>query len=109
MLFYGNYRSAMPIPAHEHVSVSAKASAHVSHLYLADDARAIPYGHCNLVDLSLSQQAHIDSLLDDVMKIEKPDYEAQARSIKGGVLHHKQELNAEQVGLYCYIPKLYLI
>ena len=73
------------------------SAQHIILLPAGDDTRQVPYGHCNLIDLSHSQQAHIDCLLDDIMRIERPDYEAQARSIEGGILHHKQELNAEQV------------
>ncbi|XP_067931165.1 uncharacterized protein [Watersipora subatra] len=61
-----------------------------------DDSRGIAYGHCNLIDLSHSQQGRVDALLNDIMRVEKPDHEAQTRSLEGGMLQHKQELNAEQ-------------
>lgn len=69
-----------------------------SSLYVrGDETRQLPIGHCNVIDLSLSQQSHIDKLLTDIMRVERPEFETQARSIEGGILHHKQELLEEHV------------
>ena len=72
-----------------------------------DETRRVPLGHANLIDLSQSQQSHIDLLLGDIMKIEQPDFEAQARSLEGGILHHKHELNTEQVSFHILVFNIY--
>lgn len=73
--------------------LSTSSSVHIR----GDETRQLPIDHSSVVDLTLSQQSHIDMLLTDIMRVEKPEFETQTRSIEGGILHHKEELNEEHV------------
>ena len=70
-------------------------------LYLVgDETYRLNIGHSNVIDLTMSQRNRVNRLMTDIMRLEKPDYEAQAHSLQGGILHHKQELDAEHVSSF---------
>jgi len=60
----------------------------------------IPEKQMPVIDLSTSQEGIIDQLMTTIMHTERPEFEAQKRSIEGDVIHHQKEINAEQVDQY---------
>ncbi|XP_077979356.1 dynein heavy chain domain-containing protein 1-like [Glandiceps talaboti] len=56
----------------------------------------LPMQHSAVIDLSISQQGVFDRILQITMKIERPEYENQHRSIESDLRHYKQQLQEVQ-------------
>ena len=50
-----------------------------------------------VIDLAMSQEAAINHLLRDIMKIERPEFEGQRRSATNDLIHTQDEINRMEV------------
>ena len=60
-----------------------------------------PIERTSVIDMSVSQQSLINLLLEELMKVEKAEYEGQARPIEHDIINHQHYLNSEHVSCFC--------
>ena len=60
----------------------------------------LPIQKMSVIDLSTSREAIIDRILTEIVKLERPEFEGQRKSIESDILRHKHELNNEHVSTY---------
>ena len=92
------------LPTHLSCMCSWKANILCYHSLTGDGITELPVQRMCLIDLSISQEGVIDTILFDVMKIERPEFEGQKKSIEGDLLHQQHELNKEQVHANLCMP-----
>ena len=57
----------------------------------------LPVEKTCVIDMATSQEGVIDKLMDEIMAVERPEFEGQKKSIESDLLHHQHELNREHV------------
>ena len=68
------------------------------HAYIPGEGIApVPIESMSVIDMSVSEGSLINVLLDELMKVEKTEYEGQARSIEHDIINHQFYLNMEYV------------
>ena len=71
---------------------------HFLYYFLDESMTALPTDKLSVIDLSIRHQGIVDQLMTHLLKVERPEYEAQKHSIEGDVVHHLSEIQEEQVG-----------
>ena len=61
--------------------------------------KSLPINKLSVIDMSISHVGMLDKLMTRLLKVERPEYEAQKHSIESDVVHHKNEINEEQVSM----------
>ena len=69
----------------------------------------MPIERTSVIDMSVSEQSLINLLLEELMKVEKAEYEGQARSIEHDIINHQHYLNSEHVSCVCSFITIALI
>ena len=59
----------------------------------------LPIENTSVIDMSVSEGSLIDILLDELMKVEKAEYDGQARSIEHDIINHQHYLIMEHVSV----------
>ena len=65
--------------------------------YLGEGIVRFPVEQTSVIDLSVSEESLINLLLDELMKVEKAEYDGQSRSIEHDIINHQHYLNLEHV------------
>lgn len=57
----------------------------------------LPLQKMSAIDMAVSQEGIVDMLLTDLMRVERPEFGSQKKSIEGDLIHHRHEINRENV------------
>ena len=65
--------------------------------YVGGELKEVKIGKMSIIDLTLSQEGIVNHLLREILSIERPEFEAQKRSMVKDFQQHKRELDSCQV------------
>ncbi len=73
---------------------------------LGEGVARLPIHRLSVIDISACESGIVNNLLDELMRVEKPEYESQSRSIDHDIINHQYDLNDEHVSSNCYISNI---
>ena len=69
-----------------------------------DGIGELPVQKMSPIDMSLSQELIIDTILTEILKTDRPEFDGQRRTMDRDLINHQRELNDQHVG-YCIIER----
>ena len=91
------------------IFISLLCCKRVDLLQTGDGIAKLPFHQMYVIDLSMSQEAIINHLLEAIMKIERPEFEGQRKSAANDLIQTQEDINKEEViNLIIYFTKLLL-